>query len=45
MSRDLGAVLVAGFRRFALELLDAVRDGETASEDERVPCFMMPLFL
>ena len=39
MSSDLGAVLVAGLGRFALELLDAVSDGEIAAEDERVPCF------
>ena len=43
MSSDLGAVLVAGLGRFALELLDAVSDGEIAAEDERVPCFMARL--
>ena len=37
MGSNLGAVLVAGLGGLALQLLDAVRDGEAPAEDERVP--------
>ena len=37
MGSNLGAVLVAGLEGLALQLPDAVRDGEAAAEDEGVP--------